>query len=60
MVLQHHVFHVFITFNGERSTKSMMSEYLLDLELNSPSKKFSHSKFEENHMDISSKYELKK
>ena len=39
-------FHVFLIFHGARSTKSMLSGYSLDVELNSPSNDYSYSKFE--------------
>ena len=51
-------FHVFLIFRGAGSIKSMLSGYSLDVELNSPSNGYSHSKFEKNHMEISSKYEF--
>ena len=39
-------FHVFLVFRAAGSTKSMPSGYSLDVELNSPSHKFSQLKFE--------------
>ena len=39
-------FHVFHVFRGARSTKTILSGYSLDAELNYPSNDCAHSKFE--------------